>query len=250
MPSVTDATQQTNETFPQQNLTPKPASRLKTILMVIVGLVFVSSVAFAGFWYGKNSQAPVSPEKEATSSTETVKEELPVEVDETAGWETYNNETYGYSLRYPDGWEDSLTESAGMIYLSIFGLVFTDKSQGKVTLPGEIEDYAKYLISVTVSDNSTGATTVKDIKEEYLSKFSAESRSAAADQLQEVVVGGISGVRYYVGSAPSSGVTLVVRLAKGAYIYEISYGAIAHLDTHNNYLPGFETLLSTFKFTD
>jgi hypothetical protein len=110
MPSVNDTTQQINENFPQQNFTPKPVSPLKTILLIVVGLVFVSAVACTAFLYGKNSQTPVVQEKEATSSTEKAKEELPVAVDETAGWKTYTNTKYGYSIKYP---EDAVVKEFG-----------------------------------------------------------------------------------------------------------------------------------------
>lgn len=102
MPSVNDTTQQTDEYVPQENFNPKPVNSLKTILLIVVGLVFVSAIAFAGFWYGKKSQAPVVPEKESTPSTEEAKEELPTEVDETAGWKTYTNGEL--TFKYPAEW--------------------------------------------------------------------------------------------------------------------------------------------------
>jgi hypothetical protein len=118
MPSVNDTTQQINENFPQENFNPKPASPLKTILLIVVGLVFVSAVACTAFLYGKNSQ-PVAPggsedlevvEKEATDSTEKAKEELPAEVDETSGWKTYSNKTHEYSIRFPADYETVLAK--------------------------------------------------------------------------------------------------------------------------------------------
>jgi len=102
MPLVKDMPQQENETFPQTNFTPKAASPLKTILLIVVGLVFVSAIAFAGFWYGQKSQTPIVPEKEATTSTEKAKEELPPVTDETAGWKTYVNQNFKFSFRYPE----------------------------------------------------------------------------------------------------------------------------------------------------
>ena len=118
VPSVTNTTQQENETFPQQNFSPKPVNPLKTILLVLIGVILISSIACVAFWYGRNSQTPVVSEEdaeEATPSTEKAKEELPVATDETAGWKTYvySDTQNELEFKYPEEWEFKQYEEFG-----------------------------------------------------------------------------------------------------------------------------------------
>jgi hypothetical protein len=92
MPSVNDTTQQVNETFPQQNFTPKPASPLKTILLIVLGLIFVSAIAFAGYWYGKRGVALPWQETPAQPG----KSSNPSKVE----WKTFSDKDLKFSFSY------------------------------------------------------------------------------------------------------------------------------------------------------
>jgi hypothetical protein len=48
-----------------------------------------------------------------------------IEIDAYEGWETYANEAYGFSFRYPDSWEISQEDSAPFIYLEQGDKVFS-----------------------------------------------------------------------------------------------------------------------------
>jgi len=83
---------------------------LKVILAIIIGLILLSASFYAGYWYGTQSEKsqlksqngptaqsmPPSPAPTTPTTTEPTDE-----VDETAGWQTFTSDAYGFSIRYP-----------------------------------------------------------------------------------------------------------------------------------------------------
>jgi len=80
-----------------------------------------------------------------------LQEQVSAQEDETADWETYTNSTYGYSIKYPNGWENKELDNyawfdAGEIksggdeggYDALIAILVSSDSQSKI-----ISDYAK-----------------------------------------------------------------------------------------------------------
>lgn len=81
---------------------------LKPLLIAILALAIVAAAVFVGGKYWGEKAA-----------------------DETAGWETYRNEEYGFSLTFPESWESYTVEiskqswnlrDVGIIDAIVFGL--------------------------------------------------------------------------------------------------------------------------------
>ena len=220
MPSVKDTTQQVNETFPQTNFTPKPGSPLKTVLLIFVGLVFVSASAFAGFWYGKNSQAPVSTEKEATPSTEKV----PAEIDETAGWKKFSEaDLVKFELSVPAMWTWSIRNYTGYTY----SVGFWES--------GKELDY----IDLTISD---APAKTCDKQRVYWAD------SATSTGVESISVGGLLGWKFTLPGGQNPSQDIVCLEKEGVqFNFQMFPGTKAELPdkTALRY-----QILSTFKFTN
>jgi len=231
MPSVTDSTQQENETFPQQNFTPKPVGPLKTILLGVVGLVFVSAIAFAGFWYGKNSQTSVSSEKEATPSTEAVKEELPAVVDETAGWKTYVSSAHNFSVKYPPTW------------------IATEGNGHFPSIPASMATMINFQSKLGVFDMSIipwQNNLKKDLSEE-LSSFINGYLGDFDVSYENVEVAGITAVRgiYSQGISGSDTSVILTAVERGDFVFFF----LTICNTSEAYCTfSYNQSLSTFKF--
>ncbi len=71
-------------------------SYLKIVLLVVLGLIILAGAVYAGVTIGKKQSPPeVIPQVIETSPTP----------DETANWQTYRNEKYGFEFKYPQNWK-------------------------------------------------------------------------------------------------------------------------------------------------
>lgn len=106
---------------PAQPTASTPTGWLKIILAAIVGFGLLAASAYAGYWYGsesakvKTQSAKPQPKTQTqpTSTPASTPEPIsqPTELDKTAGWETYTNERFKFSFKYPvsAGFPDSST---------------------------------------------------------------------------------------------------------------------------------------------
>jgi len=126
---------------------PKVNKKLVMAIAAVLLLLTAGSIA-AYFLVFKNQTAQPSPipTPEATATP-----------DPTANWETYTNEKYGFSLKYPTGWtfaerKDANNNSTGAF---LFTSPATSEKIGAYTLTinvedtteSSIEDYVNSLIS-------------------------------------------------------------------------------------------------------
>ncbi len=93
---------------------PKPVA--KYLLVGLGGVLLISSLIYIGYYLGQRGVTtnPSSEEEEITTTPKNVfEQEQTTKEDETAEWQTYTNQTLGYTLRIPSDMaitEDSRTE--------------------------------------------------------------------------------------------------------------------------------------------
>jgi len=193
---------------------PKPASPIKLVTIVFGIFALVGVSAYAGYWYGKNSQTPISSEKE-TTATEKVKEELPSVIDETARWKTYTGA--GLEFKYPFDWAPNLDEMKASYIValkspsgSVFGVRYEPLSYG-IPCVEEI-----YRVTPLVGGVSATETVSKPSSSQECPKVEAE--------------------REYI----------TVKLAKNQknFLIDYEYNAEKSIDERSL----FNLLLSTFRF--
>lgn len=220
----------------------------QALILIVVAILVLVAIAAGVYYFGKqNSSQPRNTpivsesQKPSTPSSTTTK-------DEFSDWKTYTNKKYGYSVRYPADWLMTEGESTAVDIPKIhsFSLTKTDKTQNQVDLPGDFKDDAKYVISIRVSPNSSNYTA----QEYILQNVSPESQEEFKKELQDIIVGGGKGVKLLQAAAPASGLATTIYISHANKIYEFSYGAMAHQETHTKFMNIFDQILSTFKFTD
>ena len=231
---------------PTTPVAPPSPAKPKTFIFVLLGLVLVAGLLFAGvalsqkgFLSGILSLAKPSP-------TPTLAPEPTPTPDPTANWKTYTNQKYNYSFKYPaeakleegKGYEERLQETI----LTFYGPNYPG--------PGEFTD--GYGITFAVLKNLGNATP-----NQLAQKVFAESQKGIADKtlegdiskckVEEVTRGGTTGTRFtYCVRAPGSG---VVNFSEWFVKNGITYQIYAVLQ-NSNYQKDFDQILSTFKFLD
>ena len=157
-----------------------------------------------------------------------------------SGWKSYENKESKLSFQYPQDWDfNVIRDDAEMLSI---GLSKEDQEQEKVMVYEEMTPL--YQINVMVSPNPENLSA----KESRLKQFGESSRAQEEQKLQQVSYDGVDGVKFPEGAAPSSGPSTVVLLAKNNRLYNFTYSAMAHQDTHEKFISDFNTLLSSIKF--
>src|SRR5579872_4500247 len=83
------------------------------ILFVIMGLGILGGVVYGSYWYGTKHASPVTPSlhgvtylpaQSPTLTTSANASNTPTPTSTYAGWLTYSNKIYNYSIKYPQDW--------------------------------------------------------------------------------------------------------------------------------------------------
>jgi len=197
-------------------------------------LILILTLTFAG------CQPQVAQKVKESVSKVTQKE---TEKDPYADWQIFENQKHKFSFKYPAGWE--LSENVDRPDLYTLTLSRKDISQEKVMVYTEEMD-AAYSINISVEPNTKGFSA----EESYLDMFGESSKAKAKEGIEEVTFGGVTGIKYPEFAAPSSGPATGILIAHNEKLYRFVYGALAHQETHEKYLPEFMDILKTLKFLD
>lgn len=177
------------------------------------------------------------PQKE-TAKPSSIEQESIIPSD----WKSYENEKHQFGFQHPSDWRfNVIRDDADMLSI---GLSKEDQEQEKVMVYEEMTPL--YQISVMVSYNPQNLTP----KEARLKQFTESSRAQEEQKLQIVSYDGVDGIKYSEGAAPASGPSTAVLLAKNNKLYNFTYSAIAHKETHEKFMGEFEQILSTVKFLE
>jgi hypothetical protein len=89
---------------PVQNLQPetqlnKPTKKSWPIaVLVVAGILVLGGITYGAYYFWQNSTGKLSQSPSPSVSASTSPSATP---DETAGWQTYWNDDWGYSFKYP-----------------------------------------------------------------------------------------------------------------------------------------------------
>lgn len=164
----------------------------------------------------------------------------PTSIDGTAGWRTYTNNIYGYSLLYPPDWQ-ALEVIAGPEAYRRVDFIPTATADISEIRP---------MVSVTVIEN-TANLTAEQWAENELSNLPQEI--ARSVQRQSWTLSGKQALR--VTGLPSRWGTLDIIVGHGSYVYWLmlipynpSEAIIGEVGSQT--MPIFTQMVSTFRFTE
>src|SRR3989344_7658429 len=217
------------------------------ILILFLSIAISFLVVYIVFFKGKNSnQADLQPI--ATVATTP----LPTQVLEVmADWKTYRNEEYGYSIRYPSGWE-----------VTKFVVSSSDKpiGAGETLLENELQKVNftvdsfnnvppwPKLFEVRVLRN-TENYTLEEWAENYHVPLGVNPETNLAKLIADTSVSARSAKQFSVFQFDSNNIETVT--IYNGLVYQLVYNDAPGNDTdYENSRRIYNQILSTFKFLD
>jgi len=197
----------------------------KTILIAILAVLSVSLAGFLG--YQKLTQPAVS---QSVINQPVVNQPITTISDETAGWQTYKNEQYGFEIKYPGDWHVYPPVLQGM---DIVG--FSNLSEEEAQAKQESGDVT-----------NTYSLTVKIINGQIDDWLKAQQEfSGAIDFLKEkIIIGENEGYKISGTLEDKKGFSKVFFTREKVYLIETLFPEKCRYEE----CEIFNQILSTFRF--
>lgn len=155
-----------------------------------------------------------------------------MEISGTEGWQEYDNELYGYFLKYPQGWKSGANNSPEASYVS-----FTSYDPASATT-AEIIPKEGVKVEVLIQENFEGTNLEEWVNQGHL--FLGEPMESEKTQ-----VGGYEAIREKTTVTGVEGLMLTYYFFKGGEVVTISYsGQEGDFDQN---LETFEKMMETLE---
>jgi hypothetical protein len=202
--------------------------------LILAGVVF-------GVYQYTQRQIPLEPTEGPTPEVATPTP------DQTTDWETYTNEEYGYSIKYPQEFEkrESVSLEQGTLAEVVFSFLGpTQAASGRL----ETELFDGLSVRVSVRDETP------ENLDEYAQNMRDKDAQATLDltpegtvsQLEKITVAQKQGWTYTVEGYGNAKVILL----PGKNIIQITAGYAGSEGMVQGYLETYDLMLSTFKFLE
>jgi len=220
---------------------PKPA--VSKWLWISLIVVVLGAAGYFGWYYLKGpgkkvatSTTSTTPTSTTTTPSSTTTTPTTTTTDKTADWKTYNNSTYGISVKYPTDW--TLAEKT----FSKNGDVLATLTSPETTTAAKTNKLLKEDVTIRYSDASAKSTDVSSntigvwLKDQF-------TNSVTVSNATKETIGGIEYNEATMNADPSY-FAMITTQTKGLFAIDFP-----NIDSKNKLTDTENTMLSSFQFT-
>ncbi len=189
------------------------------------------------------------------------KEEAPEEIptDETADWKTYESSIMGFSIECPPDFEVSLDERGDFSNATPDLFISTLATKAEVNPKGSIKEKMMLINIWTYTFSQNYFEAIYEVEEYTFQDYVDEiiefikSRRDPEIKREDITIAGNPAIKTTHISLPIydssyKQLAVIIYTKKGERVYEIK--ARIDFDEQDTYLPIFNQMLSTFKFSE
>ena len=235
--TVTEAVSETEKSSEVQ-VPVKSKPWLKPLLFSILGIVLAAGLVFAGYKFGQRS---IYPEPVEGPTPTPIVEATPTP-DPTAGWKTYIDTAYNYSIKYPSDWYHRPTPTEGFGGAATFANYNPEEVTKEVGLPVP-GDKIKVEIGVSIHGLKSGQTF-----KEWLDEKEREEGITQPETISysKIIVGENIDATQKIATVFGGTRIQTIYFTRDSKVYFIS-GSSSSLTAFKDTL---NLMLSTFKFLE
>jgi len=222
---------------PSQSLmdrTIEPSSPRKSFIIPILVILLVAMTALASYFY-YNLSLLKQIGNPLPSDIGLMPEPIPSPtIDPTAGWQTYTNQNYDFTFKYPIDWKVTASPTTG----DQLNIVIDKKTNTSEA------GFIPFQMSINMTQDLDGNnfTSVNEAKNNFIKSFDTSSVNVNNITFHDKPGVAITGVM--AGPGPGAGQFLsytLVQLDKKVLVIQLG---------QKSYQSSFDQILSTFEFTN
>lgn len=147
-------------------------TKVRTWLWVVLATVVVLGGGFT-YWYTQGNKNIVSSTISPTPTLSTAKKSPTTSPtsSSTTDWQTYKNDTYGFSLTFPDSWKGYTTKTTKNYDSSTASIEFYLKTTDPIWIKQlNTDEVSVFVITVATPDQWTKLQQEEGPKPQYINK--------------------------------------------------------------------------------
>lgn len=237
-----------NQPQQPQPIGPSQPGAIAPWLLILFIIVFLAGGGYLGWYFWNQSKAKTATPTDTSTTTSTI------------DWKTYKNDTYDFSVKYPNNWEYTTAVGGDLVYTTgadkpfiIFGKKLETGTLDEAHRLYAVKASGLPAVAISIYDENVAKTkqTALELAYELAYKIKMRKMNAAAvtqspPETIDVIEMTIDGIKAAQVNYSEMKITIIVNNNKWYYIATIN---IYDIEQQQDMRAIYDQILSTFQFS-